>query len=101
MMSLKQVSTLALAAVGLAATQSQACNTAPKVEPSQPQASERHPLVASLASPAGVAILGTAGLVGVSRARSAWKRSLVVGTAKDITRPGTTAAFDYPGGEEW
>lgn len=101
MMSLKQLSTLTLAAVGLAATQSQACHPATKSEPANPQASERGSFVASLASPAGAALLGTAGLVGVGRARSAWKRSLVVGTAKDTTRPGTTAAFDYPGGEEW
>jgi hypothetical protein len=99
MMSLKQLNTLALAAVGLAATQSQACPvTCPSTEQDEAKASARHPLVASLASPAGVAIAGTAGLVGLSRLRS---RSRVFGTAESATNPGTTAAFDYPRGEEW
>lgn len=99
MMSLKQVSTLALAAVGLAATPSQACpaSCGPS-DQEKPQASQRHPLVASLASPAGVAIAGTAGLVGLSRLRA---RIRVVGSAQNVTKPGTTAAFDYPGHEEW
>lgn len=99
MLSLKKVGTLALAAVGLAASQSQACPTAPQATPDGTDASERHPLVAGLANPAGIALAGTAGIVGLTR--MGLRRGRTLAAASAGAGRGTTAAFDYPGGEEW
>lgn len=90
---------LALAALGLAATHAQACNAPAKSEPKSPQASERRPLVASLAGPGGVALAGAAGLVAAGRVRKAWRASLV--TQTPATPESATAAYDYPTSDEW
>lgn len=99
MVNLIKLKTLTLTAVGFVATQAHACPTAPDVAPEGPEASDRHPLVAGFSNPAGIALASTAGVVGLTRL--GLRRSRSTGAIAAGTATATTAAFDYPGRDEW
>lgn len=106
MVSLRQLSTFAAATGGLAAMHANACPNTDSA-PRGPEASEKSNYVASFATPAGIALVGTAGVMTLSRARtgSNQKGSKFVGSAEELYKAAAasdvTGAFDYPGGDEW